>query len=785
MLYNYLKIAVRRLWRNKGFSIINIGGLAIGMTCAILIGLWIQNELSIDRLYPKTDRLYLLHNRGNFNGQPLTWDQTPATIAPVLKKDYAGVADASRFMHQNFLTAVGETHLNTQGAFVDSGFLSMFDFPLVAGNPTRALTGTYNIVLTQTLARRLFGNADAMGKTVRIDSNADFTVTGILKDLPSTTSFKFEYLLPWSFVTRLGWDDPSWGDNYYYTYVLLKPGVTQTSFDHQVKDITRTHSAQTAEVFTQPMSRLHLYSKSENGQLVGDKILTVRLFAAIAIIILLIACINFMNLSTAKSQRRAREMGIRKVVGAYRGGLVGQFIGESILIASVAFVIALFLTQTALPAFNQLVSKQLIIDYQNMQYWTFAIGFVLFTGVLAGSYPAFYLSSFRPVIVLKGTFKQPNALVSPRKILVVLQFSFAISLIICTLIVNRQLQYGLNRDAGYDRDRLVYTWAQGDAANHFESIKHDLLSSGAAVAVTRSPGPISRHWNDGDGYSWKGSTKEDAGIDFTDFGADADFVKTMGLTLLEGRDIDINQYPTDSTALLLNQTAANTMRLKNPVGQLVKRGDKNFHVVGVVKDFINESPFAKKLAPMMISGPWRTYETIHFRLNPANPTATDLARAEKIFREYNPGYPFDYVFADEAYAMKFKDEQQTDRLSALFALLTIFISCMGLFALATYMAESRIREIGIRKVLGASVTGISALLAKEFVQLVLLAFLIAAPVAWTIMNKWLLDYGYRITIGWDIFAWSGFIALLISVGTVSYQSIRAAIANPVKSLRAE
>ena len=492
-----------------------------------------------------------------------------------------------------------------------------------------------------------------------------------------------------------------------------------------------------------------------------------------------------MNLSTARSERRAREVGIRKVVGAYKGYLIGQFIGESILISVFAFLIALFLTQISLSGFNQLVGKELAIDYGSTRFWLFAICFVLFTGLLAGSYPAFYLSSFQPVKVLKGTFRQPNALITPRRILVVLQFSFAIILIICTLIIQRQIQYGLDRDAGYNRNNLVYTFTQGDVDKHYDGIRNELLSGGAAVSVTRTSGPITRHWSDGWGYSWKGSTKEDEKRDFIFFGVDADFVKTAGVTLLQGRDINIREYPTDTTALLLNESAVKAMRLKDPVGQIIKRETDILHVVGVIKDFILESPYSKEVAPMFVGGPRDFFQVIHFKLNPANPVTTDLAKAEKIFRQYNPRYPFEYFFVDESYAQKFRDEQQIGRLSALFAGLTIFISCLGLFALATYMAENRIREIGVRKVLGASVTGITTLLAKDFIRLVLVAFLVAAPVAWMVMDKWLNGYGYRIPIGWDIFAWSGLLAMVIAVCTVSYQSIKAAIANPVKSLRAE
>lgn len=793
MLKSFFLLTWRHLIRNKGFSTINIAGLAIGMASALLIGLWINNELHIDRIYPKTGRLYMLYNRGTSEGQTIVWDQTPKSIAPVLKKDYPGVEDAARYVRDHFLISAGETHLNSTVAFADSGFLDMFGFPMLEGDPAHALGSTYNIVLTQQMAKRLFGDRDPMGRTVRLDSNSIVTVTGVLADLPATTSFSFDYLLPWSYMNHLGWnDEQNWGNNSISTYVLLEPGVTEASFDKQVADITRSHSKERAEVFTQPISRLHLYNKAQDGRLVGDKIITVRLFSAIALFILLIACINFMNLSTARSERRAREVGIRKVVGAFRRSLIAQFIGESTLISALAFIAALFLTRISLPAFDRLVGEQLTIDYNSPGFWLFGLGFVLFTGLLAGSYPAFYLSSFRPASVLKGSrsflvhnLRVPS--VTPRKILVVLQFSFAITLVICTVIVFKQLRYGIDRNAGYDRDQLVYFYTQGAASDHYDAIRQELLSSGAAIAVANTPGPITQHWSDAMGFQWPGSTKADLEIDFRTFASKSDLVKTMGLTLLEGRDIDIDKYRTDSNAMLVNESAAKAMRLKDPIGRMVGQvGGQPYHVVGVIKDFILESPFTKQIAPMVIVGPEGMYfQVINFKLNPAHSTKTDLALAEKIYHQYSPDYPFEYNFADEAYAKKFKAEMETTRLSALFAALTILISCLGLFALAAYMAENRIREIGVRKVLGASVAGITSLLVRDFIRLVLIAFLISAPVAWVVMHKWLLDYSYRIDIGWDVFAASGLLAVGIAAATVSYQSVKAALANPTSSLRTE
>jgi putative ABC transport system permease protein len=791
MLRNFFLVTVRNLWRNKSFSTINILGLAIGMAAALLIGLWVQNELSYDSFYDKAGRIYQLYSREQINGSLDVWSRVSSRQAAELKKNYAEVEDAVKFRSVWFLMTQGEKKFNLDGAFVDSGFLSVFSLPLLAGNAKTALSGNQGIVLTEHLAKNLFGNEDPMGKSVRIDSGDNFKVTGVLKDLPGNTEFTFQYLLPWSYVTRLGWDDVggSWNLTNGVTYVLLRPDASQTVFDAKIRDIVKRHvntgQGSSRETLTQPIARAHLYSKAENGRLTGGLISMVRLFSLIAVFILLIACINFMNLSTARSQKRAKEVGIRKVVGALKSTLILQFIGESILLAALAFVLALGMVQLSLKPFDQLIEARLQLQLDNGYFWLTSLAFILFTGLVAGSYPAFYLSSFRPVTVLKGAFRNVHALVTPRKVLVVLQFTFAVVLIISTIIVELQIRYARNRDSGYNQDRLVYTFVQGQVLPHYDLIKHDLLSSGAAVGVTKLFSPITWQMGAVTGYSWPGSREEDKKRYFSQFESDADFIKTSGTKLVAGRDIDLKTYPTDSTALLLNETAVKAMRLNNPIGAIV-RNDRGVdcHVVGVVKDFIIESPY-DPIQPMVIQGLSTTYPVVHFRLNPAKTIADDLAKAEKVFKQYNPQYPFDYYFVDESYNAKFKAQQQQGTLGLLFAGLTIFISCLGLFGLASYMAETRTREIGIRKVLGASVAGIAGLMARDFVTLVLISVLIASPIAWYAMHSWLQGFGYRIDIGVWIFLAAGGLAVLIALATVSYQAVKAAMSNPVKSLRSE
>ena len=796
MFKNYCKVLFRNIFKNKVFSLINLTGLSIGMGAAILILLWIANELGMERFHEKGDRIYAMYNRdADPAGKRWAWNTTPKVLAPTLKKDYPEVEDVVRYNNITFLLTAGEKKINKRGAFADSGFLKMFSFPLLSGNKETVLSAPNSIVLTETFATAFFGKENALGKIIKVDSVHNCVVTGVLKDLPNNTLFRFDYLLPWAYMQKLDWDDDEWQNNSVKTFALLKEGASQEAFDNKVKNITIDHTKSagnpaTTEVFTQPLNRFYLYGKSDNGKLVAGQIDLVRLFGIIAGFILLIACINFMNLSTARSEKRAKEVGIRKVAGAGRGMLAFQFICESIILSLLAFMIALLLVQLTLKPFNELVGKELYIDYKDPVFWLASVGFVLLTGIVAGSYPAFYLSSFTPVEVLKGTFKKVNALVAPRKVLVVIQFSFAIILIIATCIVVRQIQYGLNRDTGYERKDLIYAFTQGDIDKHYQAIKAELISSGAVLSLTQSLNPITQKWGDSWGFEWEGSSEADQKIDFLRLGSDADFARTMGVKILEGRDIDVYKYATDSNAVLLNESAIKAMRLKDPIGTKIKWvGDTsgNFvQVVGVVKDFVIESPFEQSISPVMVFGPGHGFsQVIHMKLNKDRETAANIATIEKIFKKFNPDYPFDYAFTDESYANKFKSTEKMGALASLFAGLTIFISCLGLFGLAAYMAESRVKEIGVRKVLGASVFTITSLLSKDFLKLVLISFVVATPIAWYFMNAWLSEFSYRIGIEWWVFALAGFASAAIALLTVSYQAISAARSNPVKSLRSE
>jgi putative ABC transport system permease protein len=787
MFKNFFKIAGRNLLRNKGFSFINVSGLAIGMAAAILILLWIQNEVSFDQFHEKKDRIYEAWNKAQFSGKLQCWNTTPKVLARTMEKDIPEVERAVRVnWSSNFLFSVGDKRLTASGNIVDTGFLQMFSFPLLKGNAATALNNGSSIVLTETMAKKIFGDEDPMGKVIKIDNKDNFTVTGILKDLPGNTRFKLEYLIPWDYLIKNNDNDSNWENNSTRTYALLKENASVASANAKIKGLKIKYDKGEDpkwEMFLYPISRWRLYSNFKNGKEDGGLIEFVRLFGIIAVFILLIACINFMNLSTARSEKRAKEVGIRKVVGAHRKSLISQFIGESILLSLIAGVFAIIIVLISLPAFGRLTDKKLSIDFSDISFWIKALEFVLLTGIIAGSYPAFFMSSFNPAKVLKGTYKAAHALITPRKLLVVLQFTFAIILIICTSIVKQQIDHARNRESGYSRDKLVYHMLTGDLEKNYPLVKNELLASGVATSVTKTSAPLTQGWSDSWGFKWEGKDPNDK-TDFDRVFADENIVSTAGLTLLKGRDIDLKNFPTDSFAMLINESAAKVINFKDPIGKIVLDGDTKYHIIGVIRDFILQSPYYPT-KPMLIGGAGGWFNTIHFKLNGANSTADNLKKAESIFKKYNPEYPFEYKFIDEEYGTKFKAEQRTGTLAALFAALTIFISCLGLFGLATYMAENRIKEIGVRKVLGASVAGITALLSKDFLKLVMISFLIAVPVAWWLMQAWLQNYPYRVSIQWPVFVFAGLLSFFISVLTVSYQAVKAAVANPVKNLRTE
>jgi len=793
MISNYIKIAWRNLMKNKSFSLTNIIGLAIGMAGALLIVLWLQNMMTMDRFHEKGNRLHVLSNRDEFQGDKSAWAYTPKILGPSLAADFPDIEAFTRYNEgHEFLTTFKEKKLIANTVFVDPGFFKMFSFPFIKGEQNVKFDHPKGVVLTERYAKSLFGDEDPIGKSVRIDSVNQVDVQAVLKDIPSNSSFRFDMLLPFEYAKIIGYVDDNWSNNSISTYVLLKDGASLTAFNSKIKTYLRDHinasnkaegrlsAKNTGEIFAFPYPDSFLYNNGKGGNYTSGRIDIVKLFAWIGVFILLVASINFMNLSTARSERRAKEVGVRKVIGASKTSLMAQFLVESILISLIAMVLATLLVFIVLPFFNDLVEKNLSLSLLSLQTWLFLLAFALFTGILAGTYPAFFLSSFQPIKTLKGKFVSKTKGLNIRSILVVIQFSLAIILIIATVIVAKQIQ----RDRGYNENGLLYSSIKGDLEKNYKILRDELLASNAVVSVSKNMSPVTDFYSNGWGFTSGTPTEEDKRISYNRFSTDADAVKNLGLTLIQGRDIDIYKFATDSTALILNESAVKSLHLTNPVNSIVDGDGTKWTVVGVVKDFIMGSPFGDK-KPMVILGPKAWFTTIHYRLNTNHNIADNLKTIETIFKKFNPDYPFEYQFIDKTYEQKFKETKAIGTLAMVFAGLTIFISCLGLLALIAYMAETRMKEIAVRKVLGASVVQVTSLLSIDFIKLVVIAIFIATPIAWWAMDQWLQDYSYRIAIHWYYFAVAGLMAILISMATISYQTIKAALVNPVDSLRDE
>lgn len=786
MLKNYFKIAFRNLKKNRGFTAINIVGLAIGMAAAMLILLWVNFQFGFNKNFPKIENLYAVGSKEATDQDSATWFSTPKPMAAVVKEEIPEVLNVSRLSGtRGFLFTVGDKKVPAGiGAFVDSAFLNMFELPLLSGNRNTLLKAPNSIVLSEKLANNLFGTTDVMGKTIRLDSTNVLAVTGVIKETESNSIFQgYEYYVPWTLMEKLGFSDSQWGNSSVDLYVEINDKKHLPKIQEQIKDLIPRHSDVKTVSFLTAFADRYLYNKYENGKVIGGRIEMVKTFTLIAALILLIACINFMNLSTAQSEKRAKEVGIRKVVGAQKKSLVFQFLSESLLLACFSGLIAFILVILVLPAFNDLVGMKFKMPFQDFRFWILFVGFVLFTGFLAGIYPAFFLSSFNPVKVLKGRLHSIQQKINPRKVLVVTQFSIALILIVSTVVIQKQIKHAQDRDFGFEKENLIYVPEVGEITKNVQLIKQELLDQNVAQSVSRLMSPLTERWSGWNGFTWEGKDPNSI-IDFNRQTGDDRVVETMGFTLIAGRDFDLTKFPTDSMAAIINETGAKVMGFQDPIGKIIDDGGRKFQIIGVIKDFIQESPF-EPVKPLVIEGASGWMNNIHIRFNPSLTTIDALKKAETIFKKYNPDFPFDYKFVDEAYAMKFKETQKTGKLAALFAGLTIIISCLGLFGLAAYMAESRTKEIGVRKVLGASVFSVTRLLSKEFILLIGIACLIAFPIAYWAMNKYLNSYTYRINISWEIFAFTAVLALLITILTVSYQSIKAAIANPVDSLRDE
>jgi putative ABC transport system permease protein len=789
MIQNYFKIAWRNLLKNKTFSFINIMGLALGITCSLIILLWVQDEISIDAFHAQSKNLYTVYERQYFDGRVEAKYNTPALMADEMKKVVPEIENACSVDYNNRQTFEVEGKKNKmEGIYAGIDFFKMFSYPILEGIKEDALNGTKSIAISRKMAEIYFGSPQkAIGKTIRYENIADMTVSAVFENVPSNTSKKFDYVLNWYlFIQENQWGK-DWENNGVITHLQLRSDAHIENVAHKIENFIDAYNKKKTPNFQiklslQPYANTYLNNNFKEGKLDGGRIEHVRLFSIIAIFILLIACINFMNLATARSSKRAKEIGIRKVVGAVRTALMGQFIGEALLVTILSIVIALLFVALILPSFNTLVGKQLVLPVNQPQFLLILLGLTVFTSLIAGSYPAFFLSSFNPIRVLKGALKIDSSTVFLRKGLVTFQFALSILLIVSMIVISKQVEFVQNKNIGYDRENLIYIPLEGELFKNYPILEDELSKTGSIKSMSLLSQVPTNIGNTTGGVQWAGKDPN-VNIQFTFMGVSYNFAKTMNVKFVEGRDFS-RDFATDSVGFLINEAALQRIGYKNPIDQPIQLWQKKGKIIGIVKDFHFQSlhdpinPLVIYLKEKFISG------NILIKTE-NNKTKEALAQLEKHCKELNPKFPFTYAFVDEEYAKLYKSEQLVSSLSGSFSFLAIFISCLGLFGLVVFTAEQRTKEIGIRKVLGASVTGITGLLAKDFLKLVLIAIVIASPVAYYFIQKWLADFAYRIDIQWWMFIAAGAAAVLIAFLTVGFQSVRAALANPVKSLRSE
>ncbi|MBG9377557.1 ABC transporter permease [Panacibacter sp. DH6] len=792
MFTSFVKIAWRNLTRHKAFSFINITGLALGITCSLLIMLWVQDEKNVDAFHANGSRIYQVYERNFYDGKVDAGYNTQGLLAEELKRVVPGIQYASGLESAsppgtgNTFDA-GKEIGKAAGFFAGPDFFTMFSYHLLAGNKATALTEPASVAISKTMAEHYFGDAQqAIGNTIRFDNKEDLKVTAVFEDVPANSSVRFEFLRAWTdFVKQNEWVN-NWGNTDPVTYVQLRKDAGAAAVETTIKDFiyryTEKNSNWRVELALQPYTEKYLHATFQNGYIAGGRIAYVNVFTYVAIFILLIACINFMNLATARSVRRAKEVGLRKVVGANKSTLVLQFTGEALLLTAFAMLLALVSAALLLPAFNALTGKALALPVSEPLFWAAILVMLVVTGVVAGSYPALFLSSLKPVKVLKGSLKFSNGAVLFRKGLVVFQFTLSIMLIVGMMVIYRQMNYIQSKNIGYDRENLVYIPIEGDLIKNYSVFKQQVLQLPGVADVSKmrnSPTVIEHHTGSID---WQGK-EPNVTISFADAVVGYNFTKTMKLQMAAGRDFS-PVFGADSTSYILNETAVEKMGLQNPVGHKVSWGGRAGTVIGVLKDF-HFSSMHQTIEPLIVrlddNWPWGT---ILVRTKAGNIKET-MAGLEKICKEVNPKFPFTYQFSDIAFAGLYNSEIMVSKLSDYFAILAVIISCLGLFGLATFTAAQRTREIGIRKVIGASVANIIALLSGSFLKLIVVAICIAFPLSWYVMNNWLQGFAYKISLDWQIFAGAAFATIAVALVTVSYQSIKAAVGNPVKSLKTE
>lgn len=800
MIKNYFKTAWRSIIKNKVSSFINISGLAMGISVTILIGLWIWDELSFDTYNKNYTTIAQVARREISNGTVYISNSSnhfPIPLAADLRTNYNNL-----FKYVALATESGKhiidfkgNKFSERGMYVEKDFTDIFTLKMVEGT-SADFSDPKSILLSKSVADVLFGKTNAVGKIIKLDSDQLLKVSGVFEDLPHNSSFsEMNFFCPWRLLlnTNKGAKDniDNWGNSSVYIFTEAAKSVSMQKISAVIKDVywnkIKDKQVQTAgnrvDLFLYPMKDWHLRSEWKNGVQAGGQIQIVWLFGLTGLFVLLLACINFMNLSTARSEKRAKEVGVRKAIGSLRSQLIKQFMSESLLAVLLAFIISIGIVLLSLNWFNNIADKQIKFPFSSWQFWCFSLLAVLITAFIAGSYPAFYLSSFKPVKVLKGTHKAGKFTTIPRKVLVTLQFTVCIILIIGTIVVYRQIQFAQNRPIGYNRHGLIrITMNTPDLYGKYDVLQKELLSSGGAVDFAQSSSAATENNYFDDRFEWDGKDPNQVQQAFALTAVTYDYGKTVGWQFVEGRDFSKN-FSSDDSAVILNEAAVKYMQLRNPVGKIIK-GARTYTVIGVIKDMVKESPYKSAQQSMFFMVPG-VGPDITIRLNPHLNAAAAISKIEPIFKKLNPSSPFEYTFVDEEYAQKFSAEQRIGTLSTVFAILAIFISCLGIFGLATFVAEQRVKEIGVRKVLGASVFSLWKLLSKDFAVLVFISLLVATPVAFYFMHNWLQNYEYRTELSWWMFAAAGGGTLFISLLTVSFQAIKAAMANPVKSLRSE
>lgn len=784
------KIALRNLWRNRTSSLINIGGLAIGLSSCLLLMLYAGYEWGYDKQFKQADHIYqAMVNGYDETGQIVrTHGSTQNVLAAAIKEELPGVAHVARTSSlYKRLVATGTTSMKFDSRYADPDFLKVFDYQFISGSPEKALLEPNSILLTETAAKRLFGTTDVLNRTVKFENQADLKVTAVIRDLPANVTYAFEAIVPWAVYERLNdWvGRANWGNHDFSTLLVLDKNAGAEQLNLKLRGIVKRHMANAKEdIFIYPLTKLHLYSDFVNGKNTGGKIRQVQIFVGLALGILLIACINFMNLATAHSQKRAKEIGIRKTIGATKTSLIFQFLLESLILTTISILISIAVVEISLPWFNHLLDIEIVIDYFNPLNWLALFAVLIFTSGVAGSYPAFYLSRFNPVQTLKRplNFKRGYSL-NLRQLLVIIQFGFAIILIASTITIYKQLQFIKNRPLGYNTNALIEIPHEGLLYEKYDLLKSRLLAEGAAVAVTQASGSLTNRDGTIRGLEWPGMAESGKQIDFDQIYTTYDFIKTAGIRLLAGRDFS-KQFASDTSAILLSEKAVAAMGLKDPVGAKILNQGVYRTVVGVFKDMI-WGDRTKLEVPMVITFANGISEDITMRLNPQKSITESTAAVGRIVHELNPNFPVEIRFLDVLNEAKLKDEATLAKLANVFGGLAIFISCLGLFGLSAFSIAQRTKEIGVRKVLGASISELTKLLSFNFIKLVLISIVLAMPVAYLLMDKWLGSFEVKTAVSWWIFILTAAFTLVIAFLTVSWQTYAAAKANPVKALKYE